>query len=294
MATNPEGHSPRYWRRHPGAKEATIAKKDMAPLESSQTKRGFRWDFTLAFTVAIMGILLVLFPPDNAAATVVWLVTIFICGIYPILHLAEFISQGRARWAAYSIALVVLAVVVGRLGIRLWPPHSQLSLKSTATNLVYAEGTSHAGIDWKNGYSDVRLMIKNPEPSIQNLDLSLQMDKSIIFQMGQLSTVPGCEFNAVDFPADLGARINTANGGNIFLSLKDTIRMAMKPSSLRNLTHEWRMYCPRLIGHGELELILAVPPPTAPENIRVVGSYQLMPNDGNKAVKVDEAVPVQQ
>jgi hypothetical protein len=288
---------------HQRAIQKTISKEiskqvsEMVPSTSRLDpipKPRFRWDFTLFFAGTIMAILIVLFPPDTKIGAACWLIGIFVMTIYPSLHLADWLSFGnKYRMLLSAVFLVIAVSAVTGIGLKIWPPDSQLSMNSIATNLSYGEGTMHAGIAWQTGYNDLRLIIKNPEPSVQNLDLTVQMDKTLIFQMGQLSSIPACEFYSEEFPPDVGARLRTKTGRSIFISLKDMMRMAGKAASaLPNLTQAWRVYCPRLIGHGELELVLAVPPQLNDYQVNVFGNYQLPPIEGNKSVRVNERVRI--
>ncbi len=108
--------------------------------------------------------------------------------------------------------------------------------------------------------------------------------------MGQLGAVPNVEFHAVGFPADFGERLKTKAGGNIFITLKDAI--AMSGSHPPNLTGQWKVFCPRLVGATELELVLAVPQPGSPKTIKITGKYESLPSDSGKTISVNMDVPV--
>ncbi len=112
---NPEGHSPRWWKRHPQAK----AKAEAAILPASQSvatpePKKFRWDITLTLLVAVMGMLFYLFPPQSALSTSLWLFILFGLSIYPALHFADIAFSGKKK-VAYPIMLALFITTKSRL-----------------------------------------------------------------------------------------------------------------------------------------------------------------------------------
>jgi hypothetical protein len=245
------------------------------------------WAISLAFLGAIMTTLITWFPPQTIITAILGLTTLFAFGIYPAFHFGSLLSR-KLKPLKYSIFILWLFAVV-RIGVSIWPPQSHLSITSIATNLSSAKRTLHGGIEWQDGWSELRVMINNPGPfSIQNVDLSIMTRNSLILAMEQLSDVHNCEMKAVGSRPDNGIWLQNPDGTKgIWLSLKDMMR------ELPVLTPRWSVYCPRLIGNTELELILAVPMASPPTTLTVSGYYQLMPNEGSKNVKVNVIAHIQ-
>jgi hypothetical protein len=88
--------------------------------EKSPQSPKFRLDFTLTFVVAVMAVLLVLFPPQEPVYYCAWLATMCVFGIYPALHLAEWIFPNNKSCAC--VLLVVWVAVILGLGAYKWPP----------------------------------------------------------------------------------------------------------------------------------------------------------------------------
>ena len=91
-------------------------------LRHPPKKQGFRWDVTLALVVAIMAVLLVFLPPQDAVTTGFWLAAIFCLGIYPVLHFADWGLRSQRRWILRGIAVTIWGGAVFAFGVRMWPP----------------------------------------------------------------------------------------------------------------------------------------------------------------------------
>jgi len=80
----------------------------------------FRLDVTLFFVSIAMSILLVLFPPANPLATLLWIVLLFGVSIYPVFHFAQKVPKPY-RKISQLVAVLLLAGAVTLLGRRAWP-----------------------------------------------------------------------------------------------------------------------------------------------------------------------------
>ncbi len=88
--------------------------RDMEGLRSPESA-GFRCDTSLALVVAIIGMAIVMFPPETRESFLFWMAVMLLLSVYPILHLAEWLSS-KVR---LSIAARTLCYVVP-LGLFFW------------------------------------------------------------------------------------------------------------------------------------------------------------------------------
>jgi hypothetical protein len=108
-------------------------------LRQPPKKHAFQWDVTLALVVAIMAVLLVFLPPEDAKTTGFLLATIFCLGIYPVLHLADCGLGSQRRWILRGIAAIIWGGSVIAFGVRMWPPlpyYHKLSAKEKDAFMV--------------------------------------------------------------------------------------------------------------------------------------------------------------
>jgi hypothetical protein len=120
MERNQEGHSPKYWRKHPEAvrppKRETLENK-----AGPQPERRWEWAHTLAFLGVAVGIGGLLFPPGSPEAFIAWLVVLFSCLVYPFLHFSRIVLSFAASKVAYTISMVVLVSSIAVVGIKNFP-----------------------------------------------------------------------------------------------------------------------------------------------------------------------------
>jgi hypothetical protein len=213
----------------------------------------------------------------------------------PYTHLLKSYQKTfTALLASAAIVLVGSYVVLGEY--KKEHPKDVLLVTSRAPNITYAKGERIGGIEWKDEYGDLRITIENSaEPSIQNVDLTVQvLDKGFIWDMGQLSSIPGIEFRPPDDFPDVGVRLYGTDGETSTVTLRDMLdHQGMKGLPFSD---HYKVFCPRLIGKTQLRLILAtetekITGPT-PTKVRIFGSYELMPGEGSKTVRIDTTVPV--
>jgi hypothetical protein len=89
-------------------------------MEQGRKPKPFRWDITLSCFVALMGILLIIFPPESRLAMSLWLAAMFILGLYPAFHFAEWLPL-KNKQVVKAIAALGLAAVICALGYAKWP-----------------------------------------------------------------------------------------------------------------------------------------------------------------------------
>lgn len=187
----------------------------------------------------------------------------------------------------FSVVLGMLLVVVSTLGVasQYRREHPRSVLSATALNANFVPGEKFK----IEKHSDVRVVIDNrAEPLIQNLDLTVQADKSFIFDIEQLSGITGVEFHASDTRLDhVGFWLKGAES-KTYYSLRDLLSMGGRSFPVQ----QWKVFCPRLAGKTGLILVLAVPDGFIPTDVEITGQYELMSSEGSKSVKVDIKVPV--
>ncbi len=127
---NPDGHSPRYWRRHPKAVRPKIADLyDTSKSVASSSGRAWEWAHTLGFLGIAVGIAGLLFPPASPEAFVGWLVGLIICLVYPFLHFSRIVLPFAKPKMAYAASMGVLIGAIAVVGIKNFPkPASYHSL----------------------------------------------------------------------------------------------------------------------------------------------------------------------
>jgi hypothetical protein len=104
----------------PTRQERKAAAREAAKLLMQGERKKFRWDYTLAFVVAIMGIVIYFRPPQDLLSALFWLVIMFGLGIYPVLHFSELILP---NWKVLRLAaLLVWVFVVLSFGVSVSPP----------------------------------------------------------------------------------------------------------------------------------------------------------------------------
>ena len=275
------------------------ADRSNVPGNSAGKKLRFRRDFTLGLGVAVLGILIVLFPPVHPISIICWLVMIFLLGIYPVLHLAEWLAQGKKRTPAYTLVVVLWASAAALMGTHLWPPKSKLVFNGLATNMTHAKGDSFAGIKWEEEFTELRLSIFNRnKTSIQNVDLIVQVLDApnlpdVIWDMGQLTDIPGVELKPPSPDFDHIVSLKTGDGTVVHLSLHDMWSQAGMKNPL--FSDHWNMTCRMLPTQTEVRLVLATGKKTdrIATSIHVLGTYELMPGEGSRIVQVNSMVPIQ-
>ncbi|MGA3292720.1 MAG: hypothetical protein ABSE45_01920 [Candidatus Acidiferrales bacterium] len=171
---------------------------------------------------------------------------------------------------------------------------SAIFASAYAPNVIYPDGTNLGGLNWKKGWGDLRVTIENSsETTVQNLDVTVQvLDKGIILDMGQMSDMPGVEFHLQDEDQDFSIQLRASDGSTATIRPKDS----PPPAGLKSFffTNHWKVFCPRLLGKTQLRLVLATnaDEATRPTKVRVFGTYELMPSEGSKAVKVDTTIAI--
>lgn len=210
-------------------------------------------------------------------------------------------SRQAARIAS-SVLFGSLLVAIPSIGVvsqyrreHEQPPQSVITMNVLSTHMAYPKGRMLAGIEWREGYGELRVTIKNGGNStIQNVDLTIQVfDNANIWDIGQLSDIPGVEFHPLDNLPDFNIRINGVDGGYINSPFRD-----MFNGKGISLSDRWKIFCQRLTDKAELRLVLATladkTGSAVSTKIRLSGNYELMPREGSKNVMVDLIVPVTQ
>lgn len=71
------------------------------PISAPAERRGFRWDFTLAFFLALIGLIIAIHPPESRTSMGIALFLFFAVGVYPILHFVTWLFRFLDRDCYY-------------------------------------------------------------------------------------------------------------------------------------------------------------------------------------------------
>jgi len=93
-------------------------------------KPGFRWDYTLGFFGAAVGIILVLAPPKTPTETILWLAPMFGLLCYPALHIVRAIFGDKLRQIQFPVAIVLLLGLSFGIAKHVWPSVHRHTLTS--------------------------------------------------------------------------------------------------------------------------------------------------------------------
>jgi hypothetical protein len=171
-----------------------------------------------------------------------------------------------------------------------------LTFDAVDINISYPEGDNFGGIEWKPDYRDTRLTIKNTsDKPIQNINLTAQIiddENSVLWDMGQVSTIPGVEFRPPEIP-ELRLQLQGKDGSTSVVTSNDMFAQANHGKKMPSVGKQYGVFCPRLFPDLPLRLALATGPKEKRiEKIKVFGTYELMPSEGSQPVKVSEIVSV--
>jgi len=285
--------------------KAAKTQKAPKPMSSIPTQKPeppeqkpFRWDITLALAVAAMTIWLVLSPPSTKRGLIFWLVVMFGLSIYPVLHLADWMNgkkwlKAKVRESVVKLGLVcVWALCVLFLGSRLWaqiepPLRPSISFNAVITP-AYTDGSTEFGIKWREGSSSVRLIVTDlTDFPLHSFDLTVKvLDKTgdTLVGMGEASDF-GCKFHGPRWP-DMSLNLHGQNGKDYRLPM---------PDSELSFGGEWKASCPMLPAGLPLKLVVAVSNEKKwkePEKLRLVGSYEVVSDNGTRAVGFDKIIDI--
>jgi hypothetical protein len=211
--------------------------------------------------------------------------------------IAQQVFIQRGLWTL----LIASCVGLGLCWLSGWQPPKEpvtsvLSISARAPNITYPKGKKIGGIEWQEGYGELQVTVQNTaEATIQNLDLTVQvLDEGTILNMGQLSDISGIEFRPPDDAPDLGVTLIGKDGSVGTVTTRDIQNRAGVKFPI--FSNHWKVFLPRLIGMAKLRLVLATETRkivgVIPTKVKVFGSYELMPGEGSKTVRVDTTVPI--
>ena len=163
---------------------------------------------------------------------------------------------------------------------------------SAFVSIGHQKGANVGGITWGDErFQDIRLLVGNmSQYSVQNIDLTVRVldnSEDVFVGMGQLSDIPGVQFNGPKAP-DMIVQTDHTN-----ISSRDTWAMSSSPFPWG---YSWNVFCPRLPREGELRLVVAAIHKqdfAPPKNLRVVGSFEVVSSEGIKVVSVDKTLSVE-
>lgn len=278
-------------------------------------------DIVLAIAATILTLLLVVL--DKAGKlkgpVLLWLLLLAALMTVPLALGNPLAASAPAAWRWWVRGAMMAVVLFSYWAIAIWispmstvvpegeigqnatePPAgieaSVLSIDALATNITYKAGTRLGDVEWRNGFTDIRLTLENISGSpIQNLSLTVQVVDSdgVLFDMGQMGNIPGVEFHAPAMP-NMSVQLVGKDGQASTVTTRDMWALASKGKKMPSLGREYRLFCPRLIPKTPLILVVATGSNKREltNNLRLVGSYELMPSAGSKLVSIDDTISV--
>ena len=171
-----------------------------------------------------------------------------------------------------------------------------LSVNALATNITYPKGTKVGDIEWMDGFIDVRLTIEDISDSpIQNVNLTVEVldENGALFAMGQMGGIPGVEFHPPELP-DIGIQLIGKDGQTSTVTARDLFAMAAQGKTMPSMGKQYKLFCPRLIPKAPLRLVVATGDDKGEltNNLRIFGTYETMPSEGSRLVKIDKTAHV--
>ncbi len=303
MPRNPEGHSPRWWKRHPEAVRPTAAptsKKDGSEDKGIWRGAFGRWDVSVSVLFSIfLGLgLAVLGIGWFPHALLIAQVSFVIAGIVIIVAIIHhvYLAKAESGWSKFFFAVPLSAVTIAACGgavmaVQAHKPKVSLSLRAFVA-LGHKKGDRFAGILWPaDEIFDLRIVVDNiVQYPVKSADLTVSAsDKDDVFWgMGQVTDFPGVDFTGPQMP-DFPLKIRGKNGKIAELSPRDNVKLTYWGD-------HWNVFCPRLPRGQQLRLALAAihaGDNEAPQRIKVSGNYEVVLNGSTVLVPVDQTLVVE-
>ena len=124
------------------------------------------------------------------------------------------------------------------------------------------DGVVIGGIPWQKEYTDVRLDVVNGLAELQNLDVQIDLNASIV-ATGQISQFPGVTaFSAIEGFDSVQVQIKDENGRRFSVPVvPNTATPGLKTSFVSSL---YRLRCERLFTNSTVNLVVALYAPMCP------------------------------
>ncbi len=297
---NPEGHSPRWWRRHPEAKaktDANIVQSAIHPSKKSFKEKLWSWSVVGPVVLFLMagGLTLMAFLPILADV-------FYLAGF--ILLIGKLLCDLEPRTRA-GVILVVAVLLFAVMGINhkinnLYPFRlvSQIRFSCLATHLEYPNDRLSGQI-WVNGFSDVRFTIDPFYAVAANrfeATLTTLNDRQAFEGMDQKAGDCKLHFLRGDRTVELpDLYLFPKDGGppaNIKTEFEDEIDKHMPESRSYHIT------CIGLEPHDKLTVNMwmmdADHPGHTPSALKIEGGYETSPSEGSKLVPFKEVCNIKQ
>ena len=193
-----------------------------------------------------------------------WCAAIF---IYLGLGVALFdiwIAEDLPKWASGLFSVLVIALLgLFTAGIVMYPP--SLEIVVHAADGDYSTGQNIDGIDWKPGYSELRVALTNhSDRDYDNLDMRLRPDVWVA-RVVQTSHLEG-----VSFPDEETSVMSVVGHG---IDPK-TGKPVDQPFTMGPRNTGVRVRCDKVPRHSSLQLLIATMHPTSP----ITGAPDVVPD----------------
>jgi hypothetical protein len=156
-----------------------------------------------------------------------------------------YIKLQRIWSLLFILAAAIIVIIVLLKG-------APLLMSAVALEGDFAQGTVVGGVEWQDNYSEVRLVMDNPQYwSYSNISIIIRANLPIA-KVGSLSPLSQCSYTMDKgpfFAAEL--KILGDKGSTIPL---------LTPEAKGTMADQYKIICDKLIGHNSLELVIAIVP----------------------------------
>lgn len=304
---NRDGHSPRWWKRHPEARYERSASQQENTFQQKSIGRTL-WSWPVIGTLVILAIgtggvgVLSMTPPETTVAVCAFSIGFALLLVRLFAWIALETSDPTSHKTAFVIGALILTGLACYLCIAFAlskAPHNGpqvLSFDSLVAieNMPETRAVKNTwdGKPWNHDlYADVRLTMENKSDyRLENIDLSIATPgedndpfRVVMAAIDQTTNLPGIEFPP---PPGLDTNIRLRGQGGI-------VNIPINP--LAGLTGGWKslpvpsvkLYASKIMERQRLELILATyfggtGKKLAPKQLRISGTYDVVLKSGNK------------
>ena len=283
--SNPEGHSPKYWRRHSEARSAIKPASLMdhpgspasphLPLSKKLLGGGLITLVSLAFGGAMSAT----FSHYPFPADALYIVGCLLIAAALIIS-PELTPHRKQAWWTLLLLLVVL-VCLNHFLNRVWP----FSLKSQLKITCHMNGSYGPTARETNVYMTIANL---PTDAVEHIDLTIRRDSRRSIRSISEFIYNDCAQEPINTFPEVRNVISGEDGDHLAIGDEQQAEDYIK----RFGSPRWRVQCARLGGQSAREFSLDVAGDAETETLAISGSYDLPPSAGNKHVPVNEACKI--
>lgn len=312
MEKYPEGHSVKWWRKHPqelAEARAAINSESSAsaiialpndPLR--EWKQPLNRADSISLLVGLMGTYFVLILPPVWSKVPAFVMVCLGFGYFIwFSHLTYHLRTSRRMAGIVAIIVLLGAVAIPQFVEQWHMEHmrSELGFNASIPGIAYPDG-DHYGIKWFKTFVEVRLNVASKEKfPIQNLYLSVWPINKAGALAGMAQTDPEPQGCVVRAPRD------QLNFGPVVVRGIDGSRADISPFMNDMMNKNWSirdhydLLCQRILAGESIPLIMAVlllngngDAKIPSSQFHIKGDYETTAAEGSKRIPVDETVNI--